>query len=638
MKKKATLIVAATLSTALLAATTTVSSGNTPTPQTGAITPNLPVNISTSGSSTAATQATSGSSSVSAPSATAQNVQTGKIASIVVQGNSSITTAQIMAKLPFAVGATFNKALVKQGATDLQNSGWFKSVTPSVVEYQGQVYVTYAVVENPMINQIIISGNDYVSTQDILSAIPIKPYSMFDQGQIQETVQDIQALYQKAGYFVEIKDISLDPMYNLNITLLVPTLNAVEFKKVVTKDSPSKTFRTKQYVMQRQVDMPIGQPIKYADVQNTIANLYQLGIVQPENPEFKPVKGNPNAVDVVFPVQEKRTGQLMGSVSYGTAIGVVGTFSILDNNFNGMDQTLGLSLQASTQDNRTYMLQFSDPWIKGTNHVNFNSSLFKTDYLAVNGPYTSSYGASFGFGRSFAKHWNLTINNSLTNYAQFSQNNYSALLDSYTAYTIGPQLTYDTRNNVLNPTSGDYDYLNLTQGFVFGGHGDIQYPNPPMPGQPTIDYGNLAGGPQYQTASITLTKYVPFLFNSNFLAARSIVGTESSTTPNAALWQVGGDGTLRGYDPGTFQGTQEVVLNVENRYNVASWFQTVAFFDTGTATNSVSNMLALYSDYGVGFRIFSPLGPLRFDFAWPLRTAQGSGGGLHFIFGVGEMF
>lgn len=635
MKKKATIIVAATLSTALLAATNTVN-----------VAPAVSQSSSTSGSAisqsgsatTLLAPSVSGSSVLGAPSSAAQNIQSDKIANIIIQGNSSITTAQIIGKLPFAVGATFNKALIKQGQTDLQNSGWFKSVNPSVVAYQGQVYVTYTVAENPMINQIIVSGNEYVSTQDILSAIPIKPYSMFDQGQIQETVQDIQALYQKAGYFVMIKDISLDPMYNLNISLVVPTLNAVEFKKVVTKDSPSKTFRTKEYVMEREVSMPVGQPIKYSDVQNTIASLYQLGIVQPDNPEFKPVKGNPNAVDVVFPIEEKRTGQLMGSVSYGTAIGVVGTFSILDNNFNGMDQTLGLSLQASTQDNRTYMLQFSDPWIKGTNHVNFNSSLFKNDYLAVNGPYTSSYGAQFGFGRTFAKNWNLTITNGITNYAQYSQNNYSALLDSYTSYTIGPQLTYDTRNNVLNPTSGDYDYLVLQQGFVFGGHGDIIYPNPPMPGQPTINYGNLAGGPQYQTASITLTKFVPFAFNNNFLALRSIVGTESATTPNAALWQVGGDGTLRGYDPGTFQGNQEVVLNFENRYNVTSWFQTVGFFDAGTATNSVSNMLALYSDYGVGFRIFSPLGPLRFDFAWPLRPAQGSGGGLHFIFGVGEMF
>ncbi|WP_226859306.1 BamA/TamA family outer membrane protein [Acidithiobacillus albertensis] len=43
----------------------------------------------------------------------------------------------------------------------------------------------------------------------------------------------------------------------------------------------------------------------------------------------------------------------------------------------------------------------------------------------------------------------------------------------------------------------------------------------------------------------------------------------------------------------------------------------VAFYDAGNAFNSFSNVHVL-QDVGIGFRWYSPVGPIRFDLAHPL--------------------
>ena len=86
-------------------------------------------------------------------------------------------------------------------------------------------------------------------------------------------------------------------------------------------------------------------------------------------------------------------------------------------------------------------------------------------------------------------------------------------------------------------------------------------------------------------------------------------------------------------------GNKQFILNLEYQFKVADQFRAVVFFDAGNAFNTEDlycnasrgaplgsvvdpcskNPLNLRTSYGVGVRWFSPLGPLRFEWGFPVK-------------------
>ena len=67
----------------------------------------------------------------------------------------------------------------------------------------------------------------------------------------------------------------------------------------------------------------------------------------------------------------------------------------------------------------------------------------------------------------------------------------------------------------------------------------------------------------------------------------------------------------------------------------------VLFFDAGNVYEDMmgrNNDYVLYADYGVGFRWFSPIGVLRFEFAKPLNNIKDGDDGMKFNFDIGPYF
>jgi outer membrane protein insertion porin family len=63
----------------------------------------------------------------------------------------------------------------------------------------------------------------------------------------------------------------------------------------------------------------------------------------------------------------------------------------------------------------------------------------------------------------------------------------------------------------------------------------------------------------------------------------------------------------------------------------------VGFYDVGEAEDELSSG-DLYSDVGFGFRWFSPIGPLRFEWGFPLRKSEISPDPVVFDFSIGAPF
>ncbi|RYZ76185.1 MAG: hypothetical protein EOP05_05750, partial [Proteobacteria bacterium] len=87
-----------------------------------------------------------------------------------------------------------------------------------------------------------------------------------------------------------------------------------------------------------------------------------------------------------------------------------------------------------------------------------------------------------------------------------------------------------------------------------------------------------------------------------------------------------------------FGGTQQLYYNLELEFPLISeaGIKGVVFYDIGNAEDSII-LSDLRSDIGFGFRWFSPIGPLRFEWGFPVDRQEGDPA-VNFQFAIGAPF
>ena len=114
-------------------------------------------------------------------------------------------------------------------------------------------------------------------------------------------------------------------------------------------------------------------------------------------------------------------------------------------------------------------------------------------------------------------------------------------------------------------------------------------------------------------------------FTAAFLFLTTDVG-DVNKLPASQRFFAGGDNSVRGYQFESLGPTDEsgeviggkhlVVGSIELDHRITDSWNAAVFYDIGNAINSVND--ELFAGAGVGVRWKSPVGPVRFDFAWAL--------------------
>lgn len=88
-----------------------------------------------------------------------------------------------------------------------------------------------------------------------------------------------------------------------------------------------------------------------------------------------------------------------------------------------------------------------------------------------------------------------------------------------------------------------------------------------------------------------------------------------------------------------FGGKQQLIYQTEFEFPLIAevGIKGVTFFDIGQADDSITGD-NFYSDVGFGFRWFSPIGPLRFEWGFPLKPLEISDDPVVFEFSIGGPF
>lgn len=547
---------------------------------------------------------------------------------VEILGNTNVETEDLMKYIPVKVGGYFSKTKTLDGKNRLLKSGYFRDVTPNVIKYGDGIYISYTVVENPIIKGIKIAGNTIFKSEELIEMLNTKVNSIYNINDLRKDKDLIDQKYSKAGYgLARVIDMQIDNEMNLIVQVSEGIVRDVIFKKIVKKEegqrrSPDKVvLKTKDFVLEREIKLEKGKPFKTAEFESTARALFRLGHFKNVTQEFQSIPGDPDGKIVVFMLDEQRTAQYQGTISYGSAIGLIGSLGVQDSNFRGKGQTLGISFEWGEDNTKTYELSFNDPWLKGSERLSYGWSLYRKEYDdedSVNKTYSVT---KEGYKLSGGKGLTDEIRVRLSTKVEFVNEKYNEsgeTKDKYTVLSMTPTIIYDTRNNYYTATRGLYAAY-------------------------SIELGKVLEENNFIINELELRKFHKGFFDKNTFAYRGIFGVGSNELRDSQKFRVGGGNSLRGYSYGDFKGNYQFYANLENRTKLDDSFEFVLFYDLGRAWDETANSTddtRLGTDikqaYGLGLRIQTPLGPLRFDYGWPIGDEKQKGG--EFYFNIGHLF
>jgi outer membrane protein insertion porin family len=192
-------------------------------------------------------------------------------------------------------------------------------------------------------------------------------------------------------------------------------------------------------------------------------------------------------------------------------------------------------------------------------------------------------------------------------------------------------LEYDKRDDRLTPTDGIY-------------------------ANASTEYAGIGGDKKYTLTTTTFRYYKKIFWDlvwRNNITYGVITAPQGHSIPYTELFLLGGANNLRGYQYSKvgktifdsinnkdvpFGGEQQLFLNSEFEFPLISeaGIKGVVFYDIGDADDSIS-INNFRSDYGFGFRWFSPIGPLRFEWGFPIDRRDDDKA-VNFEFSIGAPF
>ncbi len=487
------------------------------------------------------------------------------------------------------------------------------------------------------VSRITFSGELAGDQDEIRPKLELLPDSVFSSFVLQADIGKITDFYGDKGYaFANVTpDVRLDKGNNLvSIDYSIEKGEEAYIRNINILDNT----RTRDHVIRRELSLEEQSLYSVSKLRAARYEAARLGYFE-ENIEVLThrVEGTENLLDVDVKVEERPTGFF----SFGGGVSSVENFlfsgQIQESNLFGYGKTLSLDAQVGGV-TKALSLNYRDPYFFGTNWL-FDISLYAhdRDYRDFE---RSAQGISLGVGRRIKRYFQVRVFQEFSKQDVHNVRGDALFVLSETERTVvstGIGLSWDKRNNYLDPTKG---FLLST----------------------SVEYAGLfAGNTDFIKYNASAKSWIPF-WKSTYFAAKANYGLLHLIDAGDDLvveerYFLGGPNTLRGFryrrvgprrptDTGGYViigGVQQILASLDFVVPLSKTvgLKAVAFFDIGNAfdENEFSlNPSNLRKDAGFGIRWISPLGPMKLDIGFPIGERLRDEEKYEVQFTVGNLF
>ncbi len=548
------------------------------------------------------------------------------------------------------------------------------------------IYITFSVEEGEQYNvgKVDFAGDLLYSREELVTDSKLIPGEIFNTETLRRETLKYTDKYSDLGYaFANVvpQPMIHDDTRTVDLTYEVERGERVFIGKIVV----TSNTRTKDKVVRRELSIHEGELFSGSKKRESRESVMRLGYFDSVEFHQTTSKTDPNVVDMEVRVKERSTGQLVIGAGYATgSVGFTAHAQLSQNNFLGNGQVASFSAEMRTgQKFYQFNLNFQEPYV-GSTLWSLGGDLYqiRRDIYSFSSTPTFSEtrtGAGIKLGHPIVDYTSLFLNYKFENAYVPSDTIIDQTLipfESVNGYTSSAtaSVVFDKRDDRYDPRSGYYWSI-------------------------SNEYAGLGGDRKYNKVSANFKYFYP-IFSDLIFRLNVVAGTVKSSDPSkpvpvTELYFLGGLGNLRGYKAGfvgpervigegiakddprlgegarykpgkektdtepavaeqpglkgqkfVFGGHNQAFAQAELEFPILkeARLRGVFFFDAGNAWDDLSNLPedrhTLYTDFGWGFRWFTPIGPLRFEFGYPI-VSTGNGlksGSPEFQFSIGQSF
>ncbi|MEY4617149.1 MAG: hypothetical protein RJB66_2109 [Pseudomonadota bacterium] len=521
------------------------------------------------------------------------------------------------------------------------------------------IYITFRIEEGEQfaVGEVDFAGDILFSREELSEIIKIDEKDTFAYEVLQKDLSSLQAKYGDLGYaFANV----------------IPRTNVDEKNKKVDItfefDKGSKVYfgqinvignsRTRDKVIRRELKISEGELYNESRKRESLENIQRLGFFEEVNFKNSTPPNKPDQMNIDIVVKERHTGSIQLGAGYSSIDKFTMTGQVNETNFLGKGQRLGASLNHNRRVT-DFSLNFTEPnyddtdWLMGGDLYQRLSTRDDFDQKIT--------GGAARLGHPLGEYVNGVLR------YRYDKTLLSGKTDSQTGKSLtDPDLfPLETASGVTSSITGTLEYDKRDDRFT---------PSKGLFLSTSVERAGLGGDLKY-IKSINSVRYFQKVFWEvvwrNNLVYGHLQSLNQQAPPFNDLFLLGGPFSLRGFSMfsvgkylrsqqrydylmGTgrysadqaeklawrpFGGQRQLYYMTEFEFPLIAeaGIKGAIFFDIGQAEDSLEDS-NFYSDVGFGFRWFSPIGPLRFEWGFPLKRNPDRHPPMNFEFMIGQPF
>ncbi len=526
------------------------------------------------------------------------------------------------------------------------NHGYLKiKVAPpksTISKDKRYIFVTFQIEEGQQyrIGEISMSGDILTTREEMMRMLETKTGEIYSQMVLETDIQKLVEMYGDEGYaYAAIVPQTMpdDETLTADININVSKGRRIKVERI----NISGNTTTRDKVIRRELEIKESDRYNERALRKSKEKLMRLGYFEEVN--FATPRGTrDDTMNLDIDVKERATGSFNIGAGFSSVEKFMVNASIQKENFFGYGISGQISAELSSR-RQLFMLSVHDPYFLDTQWMaglsGYRNAYRYQDFRR------ESTGGEVNFGRRLFDYWSAQIGYT---FEDVKVSDFSFIVPQFfrqdtsgTTSMVTLTLARDTRDNRIMPTDGLYNVLtNEVSGNKLGGTNDFY----------RVNFRTMFYQPLWKKR----------LIFKEFFRIGYVRSLNDRPVPLYERFFTGGVFSLRGYQPDSIgpsvripnsvsgedetfvYGGDKILLfitELEIPIYKKGGVSAVVFFDAGNAfaENENYNILNLRLDYGFGIRWNSPMGPLRFEWGFPIQRRPGEDP-VVFNFTIGNFF